>query len=250
MKSLTIVALSALALASQVCAQFLSYSEPISSTQWTAGKSATVSWSNTCNDSSPNTISLHRQVGDHSFYYTGIGTMNCSVPGSTQVQIPATAPQSSTYFIWVIAGDFTSTSALFTILSTVSLPSTSAPFPLPTNSNMPTGTAPENAKGSSVGAIAGGIAGGIAGALVFVAAVSGFVCFRRRRTTESSSALPRVLRSRHQGCECKPSKRRRTTNVQEPPMETRKSRTYCLGDGGLTATSIDIITTHNSYSVR
>ncbi|KAG0207188.1 hypothetical protein BGX28_001526 [Mortierella sp. GBA30] len=124
------IALSALALASQVSAVLISYSQPIAATQWTAGKSATVSWSNSCNDIQGNTtfpITLNEEVNTLQVEVPGVGPigyLDCKKAGSTTVQIPATLPQGIKYSILVTNGGNQSYSALFTILSTVPGPNT------------------------------------------------------------------------------------------------------------------------------
>ncbi|GJJ72493.1 hypothetical protein EMPS_04851 [Entomortierella parvispora] len=191
MKSFAIVALSTLALASQATAQLLSFSEPIGATQWTAGQSATVSWTNTCDDVSGNTtfpITLNYQVGTLQVQVpntTAIGTLDCSQAGSTQVQVPATVPQGSTYSILVVDGGNQSYSAQFTIMSTVPPLSVSASLPtattaaattsaLPTaatTTGLPTVTTP-TATPKATNAAMGVLKAGSTAALVVVAAVA------------------------------------------------------------------------------
>ncbi|KAF9393500.1 hypothetical protein CPC16_001866 [Podila verticillata] len=107
---------AAIAMASSVSAQTLFYSQPIAATQWTAGKPATVSWTNTCSDVVGNTtfpISLNQQSGLYQVEVPGvnpIGYLNCAKAGST-----------------------TSYSAMFTILSTVPGVNTTTALPTPTS---------------------------------------------------------------------------------------------------------------------
>lgn len=193
MKSFTIIALSALALASQVSAQLISYSEPVSATQWTAGQGATVAWTNSCDDVSGNTtfpITLNYQVGTLQVQVPNtdaIGQLDCSKPGSTKVQVPSGIPQGSTYSILVVDGGNQSYSAQFTILSTVPPLSTSAPLPtttaaapttvsLPTaaTTGLPTVTAPTNTPAPTNAAM-GALKAGSTAALVVVAAMASFL---------------------------------------------------------------------------
>ncbi|KAG0289286.1 hypothetical protein BGZ96_007121 [Linnemannia gamsii] len=144
MKSIAIVALSTLALASQVAAQILSYSAPIAATQWTAGKPATISWTNSCGPVDGNTtfpVTLNQQVGLYQVQVPGIpelGYLDCKKPGKITIQVPATIPQGNAYSILVTNGN-QSYSALFTILSTIPGSTT---VPLPTTTVAPVTTAP------------------------------------------------------------------------------------------------------------
>ncbi|KAF9024463.1 hypothetical protein BGZ52_010887 [Haplosporangium bisporale] len=130
---------AAIAMASSVSAQTLFYSQPIAATQWTAGKPATVSWTNTCSDVVGNTtfpISLNQQSGLYQVEVPGvnpIGYLNCAKAGSTTVNIPATIPQGNTYSILVVDGGNQSYSAMFTILSTVPGVNTTTALPTPTS---------------------------------------------------------------------------------------------------------------------
>ncbi|KAF9391353.1 hypothetical protein CPB97_006849 [Podila verticillata] len=130
---------AAVAMASSVSAQTLFYSQPIAATQWTAGKPATVSWTNTCSNVVGNTtfpISLNQQSGLYQVEVPGvnpIGYLDCSKAGSTSVNIPATIPQGSTYSILVVDGGNQSYSAMFTILSTVPGVNTTTALPTPTS---------------------------------------------------------------------------------------------------------------------
>ncbi|KAF9545541.1 hypothetical protein EC957_010850 [Mortierella hygrophila] len=143
MKSIALITLSTLALVSQATAQLLSYSAPISATQWTAGKSATISWTNSCSDVVGNTtfpVYLNQQVGLYQVQVPGIpelGYLDCKKAGKITVQVPATLPQGSDYSILVTNGGNQSYSALFTILSTIPGSTTSA---LPTTTMAPVTT--------------------------------------------------------------------------------------------------------------
>ncbi|KAF9143861.1 hypothetical protein BG015_000281 [Linnemannia schmuckeri] len=143
MKSIAIIALSTLALASQATAQLISYSAPIAATQWTAGQPATISWTNSCNQVVGNTtfpVYLNQQVGQYQVQVPGIpelGYLDCKKPGKITVQVPATLPQGSAYSILVTNGGNQSYSALFTILSTIPGSTTSA---LPTSTLPPVTT--------------------------------------------------------------------------------------------------------------
>ncbi|KAF9416103.1 hypothetical protein BGZ76_004709 [Entomortierella beljakovae] len=125
MKSFTAAAIATLALASHVSAQLISFSQPISSTVWTAGETGTVSWSNACADpaSKNNTypITLNYQVGQFQVQVpnTGhIGFVDCTKAGTTSVKVPL-VPQGSTYSILVVNGAVQSYSAQFTINSSI-----------------------------------------------------------------------------------------------------------------------------------
>ncbi|KAF9948931.1 hypothetical protein BGZ72_009183 [Mortierella alpina] len=119
------IALSTIALASQASAVILSYSQPISATQWTAGEEATVAWTNRCSDITGNTtfpITLNEEINTYQVEVPGVGPigyLDCKRSGSTKVKIPATLPQGNKYSILVVNGGNQSYSALFTILSTV-----------------------------------------------------------------------------------------------------------------------------------
>ncbi|KAG9071554.1 hypothetical protein KI688_005766 [Linnemannia hyalina] len=125
MKSIALITLSTLALVSQATAQILAYSAPISATQWTAGKSATISWTNSCNEVVGNTtfpVYLNQQVGLYQVQVPGIpelGYLDCKKAGKITVLVPATIPQGNDYSILVTNGGNQSYSALFTILSTI-----------------------------------------------------------------------------------------------------------------------------------
>ncbi|KAG0027530.1 hypothetical protein BGZ81_005489 [Podila clonocystis] len=129
---------AAVAMASSVSAQILFYSQPIAATQWTAGKSATVSWTNNCKDVVGNTtfpITLNQQVGQYQAEVPGVGPigyLDCAKAGSTTVNIPATVPQGNTYSILVVNGGNQSYSAHFTILSTIPGSTTSTVLPTTT----------------------------------------------------------------------------------------------------------------------
>ncbi|KAG0044107.1 hypothetical protein BGZ83_010659 [Gryganskiella cystojenkinii] len=186
MKLLAILTLSTIALATQVSAQLLSYSAPIGATVWTAGKTASVTWANSCTDVSGNKtfpITLNYQVGQYQVQVPGtsaIGSLDCSKPGSTTVNVPATIPQGSTYSILVVDGGNQSYSAQFTILSTVPPLSTSAPLPTTTTAapttvapssttSLPTITTPTTTNKPNNAAL---IKAGSSAALVVVAAVA------------------------------------------------------------------------------
>ncbi|KAF9086625.1 hypothetical protein BGX27_003148 [Mortierella sp. AM989] len=189
MKSFTAVTIATLALASHASAQLLSYSEPISSSLWTAGNNATVSWTNACTDAKGNTtypITLNHQVGMYQVQVpnTGvIGTLDCSEPGSTTVAVPM-VPQGSTYSILVTNSGNQSYSALFTINS--SIPGSNTTTPATTISATTTASATTTTARSTVslpptttgGAKptdqnhAGALKAGSTAALVIVAAVA------------------------------------------------------------------------------
>ncbi|KAG0030161.1 hypothetical protein BGZ82_007551 [Podila clonocystis] len=129
---------TAVTMASSVSAQALFYSQPIAATQWTAGKSATVSWTNSCKDVVGNTtfpITLNQLAGQYQVEVPGVGPigyLNCAKAGSTTVNIPATVPQGNTYSILVLNGGNQSYSAHFTILSTIPGSTTSTVLPTTT----------------------------------------------------------------------------------------------------------------------
>ncbi|KAF9350473.1 hypothetical protein BGX26_011347 [Mortierella sp. AD094] len=157
MKSFTAVAIATLALASHASAQLLSFSEPISTTSWTAGKTATVSWTNACTDVTGNTtfpITLNQQVGAYQVQVpdTGvIGTLDCSKPGSTTVQVPL-VPQGSAYSILVTDGGNQSYSAQFVINSSIpgsTTTATTTTLPATTTTVATTTTAATNASSTS-----------------------------------------------------------------------------------------------------
>ncbi|KAG0335232.1 hypothetical protein BG000_007682 [Podila horticola] len=150
---------AAVAMASSVSAQTLFYSQPIAATQWTAGKTATVSWTNSCTDVVGNTtfpITLNEQAGLY------------------QVE-------GNTYSILVNNGGNQSYSAHFTILSTIPgntttttvLPTTTAvtttvaTTPLTTVTTTTTGTAKPTPSSH-----AGALKAGSTAALVVLAAVA------------------------------------------------------------------------------
>ncbi|KAF9583739.1 hypothetical protein BGW38_008696 [Lunasporangiospora selenospora] len=149
---------SALALASAVSAQVLSYSQPIGATRWTTGKTATVSWTNTCKDlassgkSTNLPITLNSQVGQYQVQVpnTGaIGYLDCSKAGSTTVEIPAGLPQDATYSILVVNGDSQSYSAQFSIDGGPPAAAVPAPGNVSGN-NTASGTASPTAQNSTV----------------------------------------------------------------------------------------------------
>ncbi|KAF9315280.1 hypothetical protein BG003_003192 [Podila horticola] len=177
---------AAVAMASSVSAQTLFYSQPIAATQWTAGKTATVSWTNSCTDVVGNTtfpITLNEQAGLYQVEVPGIGPigyLNCAKAGSTTVNVPATIPQGNTYSILVNNGGNQSYSAHFTILSTIPgntttttvLPTTTAvtttaTTPLTTVTTTTTGTAKPTPSSH-----AGALKAGSTAALVVLAAVA------------------------------------------------------------------------------
>ncbi|KAG0074955.1 hypothetical protein BGZ93_001380 [Podila epicladia] len=177
---------AAVAVASSVSAQTLFYSQPIAATQWTAGKSATVSWTNNCKDVVGNTtfpITLNQQVGLYQVEVPGVGPigyLNCAKAGSTTVNIPATVPQGNTYSILVVNGGNQSYSAHFTILSTVP-GSTTTTTVLPTTTAVTTtvATTPLTTVATTTGASkptstshAGALKAGSTAALVVLAAVA------------------------------------------------------------------------------
>ncbi|KAF9181046.1 hypothetical protein BGZ51_005706 [Haplosporangium sp. Z 767] len=133
MKSFTAIAISVLALASQATAQMISYSQPVTGTQWTAGKPNTVSWINKCPDTYTGNktlpITLNQQVNGLQVPVPGTGTigyLDCSEGSSTTVDIPASVPSGNTYSILTVYNGVQSYSALFTIVSTIPGPSTTA----------------------------------------------------------------------------------------------------------------------------
>ena len=97
-----------------------------------AGQEATVAWTNKCNDITGNTtfpITLNEEINTYQVEVAGVGPigyLDCKRSGSTKVKIPATLPQGSKYSILVVNGGNQSYSALFTILSTVPGPTTTA----------------------------------------------------------------------------------------------------------------------------
>ncbi|KAF9134249.1 hypothetical protein BGX30_011999 [Mortierella sp. GBA39] len=157
MKSIALIALSTLALVSQATAQLIAYSAPISATQWTAGKSATISWTNSCTDVVGNTtfpVYLNQQVGLYQVQVPGIpelGYLDCKKAGKITVLVPATLPQGSGYSILVTNGGNQSYSALFTILSTIPGSTTSA---LPTTTMAPATTIATTAATTTTVAVA------------------------------------------------------------------------------------------------
>ncbi|KAF8943911.1 hypothetical protein BGZ47_004906 [Haplosporangium gracile] len=172
MKSIALIALSTLALASQATAQLIAYSAPIAATQWTAGKPATISWTNSCNQVVGNTtfpVYLNQQVGTYQVQVPGIpelGYLDCKKAGKITVQVPATLPQGNAYSILVTNGGNQSYSALFTILSTIpgsttsALPTTTLPpvttttvAPITTTSAPPTVTTTPPTKPNQAGAL-------------------------------------------------------------------------------------------------
>ncbi|KAG0347086.1 hypothetical protein BG004_000146 [Podila humilis] len=160
-KSLITFAAAALAVASSVSAQTLFYSQPIAATQWTAGKSATVSWTNKCTDVVGNTtfpITLNQQSGIYQVEVPGVGPigyLNCAKAGSTTVQIPATIPQGNTYSILVVNGGNQSYSSHFTILSTIpgsTTATTTTTTALPTTTTTPSVTTTTQTTTTTTGA--------------------------------------------------------------------------------------------------
>jgi hypothetical protein len=140
-----VVALSTLALASQAAAQLISYSAPISATIWTAGKPATISWTNSCNQVQGNTtfpVYLNHQVGTFQVQVPGIpelGYLDCKRAGKITVQVPA-VPQGNVYSILVTNGGNQSYSALFTINSDI--PGANTTIPTATTAMTTTTVAP------------------------------------------------------------------------------------------------------------
>ncbi|KAG0351856.1 hypothetical protein BG005_008653 [Podila minutissima] len=178
---------AAVAMASSVSAQTLFYSQPIAATQWTAGKSATVSWTNNCKDVVGNTtfpITLNQQAGLYQVEVPGVGPigyLNCAKAGSTTVNIPATIPQGNTYSILVVNGGNQSYSAHFTILSTIPGSTTAVTTVLPTTTAVTTtaATTPLTTVATTTGAAkptptshAGALKAGSTAALVVLAAVA------------------------------------------------------------------------------
>ncbi|KAF9563420.1 hypothetical protein EC968_004852 [Mortierella alpina] len=145
------IALSTIALASQASAVIISYSQPISATQWTAGQEATVSWTNRCSDITGNTtfpITLNEEINTYQVEVPNVGPigyLDCKRSGSTKVKIPASIPQGNKYSILVVNGGNQSYSALFTILSTVP-----GKTPTPVSSALPTSTSAAVTASSSV----------------------------------------------------------------------------------------------------
>ncbi|KAG0280166.1 hypothetical protein BGZ95_011092 [Linnemannia exigua] len=149
MKSIALIALSALALASQASAQLISYSAPIASTVWKAGSPATISWTNSCSPVEGNTtfpVYLNQQVGQYQEPVPGIpelGYLDCKKAGKLTVQVPANLTQGNNYSILVTNGN-QSYSALFTIQSNITGPVTTTTLttPLPTTTVAPVTTTP------------------------------------------------------------------------------------------------------------
>ncbi|KAG0278373.1 hypothetical protein BGZ95_004160 [Linnemannia exigua] len=204
------IALSALASTFQTNAQLITYSAPISSTQWTAGQPATISWTNSCNQVVGNTtfpVYLHHQVGQYQVQVPGIpelGYLDCKNPGKITIQVPATLPQGNAYSILVVNGGVQSFSALITILSTIpgstsALPTTtllpvtttttivpimttSVPPPPSTDPSDTGYKLPESGKTKSNGPVIGGAISGV----VVVSAIIAFVVIRRRQKSRGS----------------------------------------------------------------
>ncbi|KAF9088353.1 hypothetical protein BGX23_007428 [Mortierella sp. AD031] len=152
MKSTTILAI-ATTIASVVTAEQLKYGQPIATTTWKAGSTATVSWTNTCAELAPSTtfpivLQVQRPDGvqDPVAGLAPLGTLNCAAAGSTTVTIPATLPSGSVYSILVKNGADLSYSALFKIDN----PSA------PANATTPTGTT--TVSGTATGTAATGTA--------------------------------------------------------------------------------------------
>ncbi|KAG0378399.1 hypothetical protein BGX24_003933 [Mortierella sp. AD032] len=193
MKSITLIALSALALASQATAQNttesekLFYSAPIGATVWNAGSPAIISWTNSCKDQANTTfpVSLYQQSGTDQVPVPGIpdlGILDCKKPGKLTVQVPVNITQGNNYSILVTYNDVNSTqsfSALFTIQSNITgpvtttlLPTTTA-VPVTTTPSVPTVTTPNKPTGTGTGANqASVLKAGSQAALVIVAAVA------------------------------------------------------------------------------
>ncbi|KAF9217327.1 hypothetical protein BGZ59_005064 [Podila verticillata] len=111
----------------------LAFGAPVSTTVWTAGTSATVSWNNDCSDlpNGTNTtfpITLNLQVNGVQQPVAGgpIGTLDCSEKGSTTVQVP-NVPSGELYSILASPGGVLSYSALFKIVGTATNTTTVAP---------------------------------------------------------------------------------------------------------------------------
>ncbi|KAF9097761.1 hypothetical protein BGX23_008022 [Mortierella sp. AD031] len=186
---IAIIALSTFALASQATAQMIAYSLPVASTIWTAGKSAQISWTNSCNSTTGNTtfpVYLQEQQGQFQVPVPGLpelGFLNCIKPGKITVQVPLNITSGIAYSILVANGDVLSYSALFTIksdipgtttsMTTTTLAPATTLAPTTTASAImtvaPTTLAPPKPTGNTA---AGALKAGSQAALVIVAAVA------------------------------------------------------------------------------
>ncbi|KAI1303529.1 hypothetical protein EDD11_005330 [Mortierella claussenii] len=153
MKSIAAITIATLALASSASAQLISYGHPIAADRWTAGQTAQVAWTNTCDQvTTGNTtfpIYLQYQVGLYQVQYPGVpalGDLDCSAAGSVDVTVPM-VPQG-TYSILVTDGAFQSYSAQFTIDSTIppaantTSGGVTSSVPLPSTTTTATSTTP------------------------------------------------------------------------------------------------------------
>ncbi|KAK5797272.1 hypothetical protein F5H01DRAFT_373377 [Linnemannia elongata] len=148
MKSTAILAIAASTVATVASAELLKYGAPISTTTWTAGQDATISWTNTCaglpNTTFPVTLQVQRADGVQT-PVTGVpslGDLDCSKAGSLTVKVPTTVPSGSLYSILVSNTPDLSYSALFTIKNdAMPAPSsnvTTTGAPTATSSGLPT----------------------------------------------------------------------------------------------------------------
>ncbi|KAF9904633.1 hypothetical protein EC991_002507 [Linnemannia zychae] len=123
MKSTTFLAIAASTVVSVATAELLSYGAPISTTVWTAGSDATISWSNDCSDLANTTFPVVLQIQrlnndkiqDPVPGLAPLGTIDCSEPNSITIKVPTTVATGSKYSVLVNRQPDPSYSALFTI---------------------------------------------------------------------------------------------------------------------------------------
>ncbi|KAG9063337.1 hypothetical protein KI688_004219 [Linnemannia hyalina] len=145
MKTTAILAIAASTVATVASAELLKYGAPISSTVWTAGSDATISWTNTCADQTTTTfpVMLQTQRADGVQIpvagLASLGDLDCAKAGSLSVKVPTTVPSGKLYSILVTNGN-QSYSALFTI-ENAAIPDPSANVTTTTASGVPTSTA-------------------------------------------------------------------------------------------------------------
>ncbi|KAF9537313.1 hypothetical protein EC957_008488 [Mortierella hygrophila] len=158
MKTSAILAIAASTVATVASAELLKYGAPISSTVWTAGSDATISWTNDCADQATTTfpVMLQTQRADGVQIpvagLASLGDLDCAKAGSLTVQVPATVPSGKLYSILVTNGN-QSYSALFTIQN-AAIPDPSANVTttasgVPTSTALPTGTSTVNGTASA-----------------------------------------------------------------------------------------------------
>ncbi|KAG0234896.1 hypothetical protein BGW41_000966 [Actinomortierella wolfii] len=146
MKSILIACVAAIAVASaQKPTKDIHFTEPISTTVWTAGKNHTVSWKYLCDWADPSKlipinllVAPDPKLSKQKVPVSGvnpIGFLNCTSGKSASVAIPPTVASGTVYGIMSPTGGENSWSADFTIQGSGPIPSATL---LPTSSAVAT----------------------------------------------------------------------------------------------------------------